>query len=191
MSTKLKAGTATSGAVIDADTTGILELQSGSTPTTAVTIDASQNVAFSKGFTVGVTAAPAFSAYANADLSIPNSSATKVLFQTEEWDTNNNFASSRFTPTVAGYYQFNAQISWSAANNSRNVIYLYRNGNIYKVGNDFSGNNNVSNCVSCIGYANGTTDYFEIYCIQLSGGSLTLANAAYNTWFTGAMIRSA
>lgn len=44
MSTKLKAGTATSGAVIDADTTGILELQSGSTPTTAITIDASQNV---------------------------------------------------------------------------------------------------------------------------------------------------
>ncbi|CAB5079617.1 Intramolecular chaperone auto-processing domain containing protein [uncultured Caudovirales phage] len=44
MSTKLKAGTATSGAVIDADTTGILEIQTGSTPTTAVTIDASQNV---------------------------------------------------------------------------------------------------------------------------------------------------
>jgi hypothetical protein len=44
MSTKLKAGTSTSGAVLDADTTGILELQSGSTPTTAVTINASQNV---------------------------------------------------------------------------------------------------------------------------------------------------
>jgi hypothetical protein len=43
MSTKLKAGTSTSGAVLDADTTGILELQTGSTPTTAVTIDASQN----------------------------------------------------------------------------------------------------------------------------------------------------
>ena len=44
MSTKLKAGTSTSGAVLDADTTGILELQTGSTPTTAVTIDTSQNV---------------------------------------------------------------------------------------------------------------------------------------------------
>ena len=44
MSTKLKAGTSTSGAVLDADTTGILELQSGSTPITAVTIDTSQNV---------------------------------------------------------------------------------------------------------------------------------------------------
>lgn len=44
MSTKLKAGTASSGAVLDADTAGILELQSGSTPTTAITIDTAQNV---------------------------------------------------------------------------------------------------------------------------------------------------
>jgi len=53
MSTKLKAGTSTSGAVIDADTTGILELQSGSTPTTAITVDASQNVTYSAGFSGG------------------------------------------------------------------------------------------------------------------------------------------
>jgi hypothetical protein len=44
MATTLNAGTATGGAVISADTTGILQLQSGPTPTTAVTIDASQNV---------------------------------------------------------------------------------------------------------------------------------------------------
>jgi hypothetical protein len=44
MSSKLKAGNATSGAIIDADTTGILEIQTGSTPTTAITVDASQNV---------------------------------------------------------------------------------------------------------------------------------------------------
>jgi len=44
MTTKLKAGTATSGAVLDADTTGILELQTGSTPTTAIIVDANQNV---------------------------------------------------------------------------------------------------------------------------------------------------
>jgi hypothetical protein len=44
MATTINAGTATSGAAISADATGILELQSGSTPTTAATIDASQNV---------------------------------------------------------------------------------------------------------------------------------------------------
>lgn len=55
MSTKLKAGTATSGAVIDADTSGILELQTGSTPTTAITIDASQNVGIGTGSPTGKT----------------------------------------------------------------------------------------------------------------------------------------
>jgi hypothetical protein len=44
MATTINAGNATSGAAISADTTGILALQSGSTPTTAVTIDASQRV---------------------------------------------------------------------------------------------------------------------------------------------------
>lgn len=46
MATTINAGTATSGAAISADTSGILQLQSGSTPTTAVTIDASQNSTF-------------------------------------------------------------------------------------------------------------------------------------------------
>jgi hypothetical protein len=44
MATTLNAGTASSGAAISADTTGILQLQSGSTPTTAVTINTSQQV---------------------------------------------------------------------------------------------------------------------------------------------------
>jgi len=56
MSTKLKAGTATSGAVIDADTSGILELQSGSTPTTAITVDASQGVNTSTNTYLATTA---------------------------------------------------------------------------------------------------------------------------------------
>ena len=46
MATTLNAGTATNGAAISADTSGILAFQSGSTPTTAVTIDASQNASF-------------------------------------------------------------------------------------------------------------------------------------------------
>ena len=50
MATTLNAGTATGGAAISADTTGILQLQSGSTPTTAVTIDASQNLQFNSGY---------------------------------------------------------------------------------------------------------------------------------------------
>jgi hypothetical protein len=44
MSSKLIAGNATNGSSLSADTTGILEIQTGSTSTTAITVDASQNV---------------------------------------------------------------------------------------------------------------------------------------------------
>ena len=44
MSSKLIAGNATNGSSLSADTTGILEIQTGATPTTAITVDASQNV---------------------------------------------------------------------------------------------------------------------------------------------------
>jgi Chaperone of endosialidase len=44
MSTTLSAGTATTGAALASDTSGVLQLQSGSTPTTAVTINTSQAV---------------------------------------------------------------------------------------------------------------------------------------------------
>ena len=56
MSTKLKAGTSTTGAVLDADTTGILEFQTGSTPTTAASIDTSANFQFNSGYGSVVTA---------------------------------------------------------------------------------------------------------------------------------------
>ena len=47
---------------------------------------------------------PAFSAYQSSAQTLSSNTATKLTFTTEEFDTNNNFASSTFTPTVAGYY---------------------------------------------------------------------------------------
>jgi len=49
---------------------------------------------------------PIFSAYSSAGQTVSNNTITKILFDTENFDSNSNFASSRFTPTVAGYYVF-------------------------------------------------------------------------------------
>ena len=68
---------------------------------------------------------PAFSAYANVATSLASGSPTKVLFQVEEFDTNANFASSRFTPTVAGYYQINAQVGFDGSVSTA-VLYIYK-----------------------------------------------------------------
>jgi len=71
MATTLNAGTATGGAAISADTTGVLALQSGSTPTTAVTIDTAQNVG------IGTTSPQAYSGY--TVLTIDNATNGGVL----------------------------------------------------------------------------------------------------------------
>ena len=55
---------------------------------------------------------PAFFAYNNADQSIAGSVSTKVTFNTEDYDSDNAFASNRFTvPTgEAGTYIFTAAV---------------------------------------------------------------------------------
>lgn len=142
---------------------------------------------------------PAFSAYANATLqTITSGSQQKVLFQTEEFDTNSNFASSRFTPTVEGYYQLNAEVRLDGASGTGEMmIILYKNGSEYKRGTNQSGTQIASNFwamqVSSVVYANGTGDYFEIYVQQGSGGSVsvTAVNNPAITWFNGCMLRGA
>ena len=142
---------------------------------------------------------PAFSAYAAAiTQTITSGTQQKVLFQTEEFDTNSNYASSRFTPTVAGYYQLNAEVRLDGATGTGEMmIILYKNGSEYKRGTNQSGTQIASNfwamTVSSIAYANGTGDYFEIYVQQGSGGSVTVTavNNTAITWFNGCMLRGA
>lgn len=142
---------------------------------------------------------PAFSAYADATgQTITSGSQQKVLFQTEEFDTDNCYANSRFTPNVEGYYQLNAQVRLDGASGTGEMmIVLYRNGSEYKRGTNQQGTQIAANFwamqVSSLAYADGIDDYFEIYVQQGSGGSLTVTavNAQAITWFNGCMVRGA
>jgi len=130
---------------------------------------------------------PAFSAYQSASTSLTTSVATKILFATEEFDTNSNFSSSRFTPTVAGYYQVSAcmGINTAAANLT---VWVYKNGAEYK-----STTNALSlyQCaISCLVYCNGSTDYLEIYGKQNGTTQGTGADPT-GTYFQAAMVRAA
>jgi hypothetical protein len=137
---------------------------------------------------------PAFSAYAGTSTNLTTGAETKVLFDTEEFDTNANFATSRFTPTVAGYYQINAciRIQGLLVGNTAYAI-LYKNGASYKVGQltlqGVAGNPTF--LVSTVVYLNGSTDYVEIYAFQNSGVTLTTQNAQSTTYFNGTFVRGA
>jgi len=133
---------------------------------------------------------PAFSAYySSATGPTIGTSATKVTYDTEEYDTNNNFASSTFTPTVAGYYQINAQLQ-PASTYCGGHIAIWKNGAVYKQGTFVNtaityGGFTVSSLVYC----NGTTDYIEIY------GAFTTSQALNGTikftWVNGFLARPA
>jgi hypothetical protein len=136
---------------------------------------------------------PAFSAYASSGTSTPNNTYTKISFQTEEFDTNNNFASSAFTPTVAGYYQINAAIGPPTFASGYHFPIIYKNGSAYKYGQlaYVASSINGQVVISSLVYCNGSTDYIEIYWYQSSGGTVTSGIGMPSTWFNGAMVRSA
>ena len=72
-----------------------------------------------------------FSVYlASNQTGIVDSVNTKVLFDTELFDTNNNFASNKYTAPVNGFYQINFYLECSSGNNNGVAAsgYLYKNG---------------------------------------------------------------
>jgi hypothetical protein len=139
---------------------------------------------------------PAFRAYVDSGQTISTDSQQKVTFGTETFDTNGNFSSSRFTPTIEGYYQLNATVRLSGNSGTGEcMIILYKNGSEYARGTNESGTEQGQNFwsmqVSDIAYANGSSDYFEIYIQQGSANNRTTTAGSTISYFSGSMIRGA
>ena len=177
-----------SSVVISGDTSGSITLAAPAVAgTNTATLPAATGTVMVSGNM------PAFSAYqATTGTSLSNGSATKVLFDTEIFDTNNNFASSRFTPTVAGYYQI--QGSWQPAS----APLVNMSCQIYKNGSAFVNGIYMTALVSyfqyyavALIYLNGTTDYVEFYAYNNSGGTVVTNTGTGATVFNGALVRTA
>lgn len=137
---------------------------------------------------------PAFSAVQSSAQALSSTTATKIQFQTEEFDTNNNFdnvTNYRFTPTVAGYYQVNACIA-AGATYTTGFVSVYKNGSSYKNGaGNYGSSSGTWNywSVSALVYCNGSTDYIEIYGTLTVGQNLSASSNA--TYFQAFLARAA
>ena len=134
---------------------------------------------------------PAFSAYQSAQQTLSANTYTKIQFQSKAFDTANCFDNStnyRFTPNVAGYYQLSASVTVSASACGI-ILQIYKNGSNFMRGLQLNSTTVGSSAAGGLVYANGSTDYFEIYAFfttgQVTGGDQT------GCFFTGAMIRAA
>lgn len=169
------------------DTSGSVVLQapavSGSTTITMAAQSGTLNVA-----------GPAFSAYLSTNQSIGGGN-TKIAFDTEVFDTNSNFNTSnyRFTPTVAGYYQFNTAVV-SPGNLPLGCAQVWKNGgspaSCQIQGYQNGASTNAYTCATAgMFYMNGTTDYVEVYLYV--GSSATVSSNSNTTTFTGCLLRAA
>ena len=160
-----------------------------------LTADSTQSLGI-KWAAAASSSGPAFSAYRNASQTLTSGTWVKVQFEVEDFDTDScydNATNYRFTPNKSGYYQFNynAQAESGFATNTA----LYKNGAVYHYGfksNPGSSQNNHGNG-AFIAYANGTTDYFEVYINPGSGyGGTAVVNWGTDrrSAFSGVWIRS-
>jgi hypothetical protein len=137
---------------------------------------------------------PAFSAYNTSNQSVTSSTLTKITFQTEVFDTNNNFASSTFTPTVAGYYQINGLLRAVGTAITSSFVAIYKNGSIYSYASVLDGVSATSSqlVASEVIYMNGSTDYLELYgFIVATSPAFGYVTTGINCRFSGSMVRGA
>jgi hypothetical protein len=139
---------------------------------------------------------PAFSVYRDGNQNVSDTTVTKIQFNVEDFDTNSNFDSTtnyRFTPTVAGYYQINLQLTLD--NNGSGAYYeayIYKNGSVYKVASATGQTlNSIAINLSEIISFNGTTDYVEGFGLVSGTYLYFVGNTSSKTRFSGALIRTA
>ena len=128
---------------------------------------------------------PAFSAYLSANQTVTTSTFVKVLLDAENFDTNNNFSSSRFTPTIAGYYQISAGLRVPTV--STPICVIYKNGSAYARGS-YLATDGYNSVASALVYCNGSTDYIELYGYT---NATTFAGIQSETFMSGVLVRTA
>ena len=142
---------------------------------------------------IGGDNTPAFFAYKTSSTqSISSGAITKVTFDTELYDTDSDFASSRFTPTTAGKYFVSASILCQAnAETVRYVnMFIRKNGSTnfatFSPENPDNNFNGAGVSASVTYDMNGSSDYIEVFA-QIQGTSpyVAYSNNGSSTYFQG------
>ena len=176
--------TTTSGLTQSADNSGVLQLASGTG--NLVTVPSVTGTAMVSGNM------PTFYAYkSGGNQSVTAGVWTVVTLQSEVWDTASCFASNKFTPNVAGYYQVNGSIAFDGyATDNRAIISFWKNGSEYSRCQDMSMTNLYGMQGSSLIYCNGTTDYVELRTYLGTNGTV-LSATQENTFMNGCLVRAA
>jgi hypothetical protein len=136
----------------------------------------------------GVAMIPAFSVHKNGvqQTGITSATMVKATWSTEAVDNNNNFASNKFTPTIAGTYMFSAALRINgAATLGEYLTVIYKNGS--EIIRAALATATGQACPFATGFANanGTTDFFEVFAYQGTGSTGSIDGFSSMSFFSG------
>ena len=144
----------------------------------------------------GGTNTPNFRVTLSSNQSISDETNTKVAFDTEDYDSNNAFASNKFTVPSgqAGLYFLSSKVVFDWTSSGRILefrSFIYKNGSSiseqktnYETGSGAQGGKDQTAQLTGV-YNLAVSDYIEIYAYVDYGGSVTIQSGATMTEFCG------
>jgi len=139
--------------------------------------------------TAGGTNTPAFHVYESSAQTVTANTYTKVTLDEELYDTDNNFASDRFTPTTAGKYFIYGNIHLDGTSYPTYLeTAIYKNGSI--IARNFTGQSSGTvygnKFISTTVDMNGSSDYVELYGkVNYASGSNYFVGGQKDKFFGG------
>lgn len=147
------------------------------------------NLEFGSGKTA-VKVSHKFRAYRNSAQNTSGGSYAKINFDSENFDTGNNFDSStnyRFTAPVAGFYQFSGAVNLPTGGTTILILTLYKNGVEVSRGNQIANTatTNSNGAVVTDLLQLSSSDYVEayVYC----NGTVAITTGSVYTYMSGCL----
>lgn len=130
-----------------------------------------------------------FSVYRNSAATTGSLSDAKLTFDTELFDTNNNFASGTYTAPVAGFYFVNACVTLGS-NAVYVFVHLYKNGVFYKkIAGDSTGSGNAAwSSTGSTLLQLAASDTLEIYTQSNGAATIAVGTGPISTYFEGHLV---
>jgi len=135
---------------------------------------------------------PAFQATVNAAQTLSTGTATKMEFNTENFDSDGKYDPStnyRFTPTIAGKYLIHGRIGWAdepIEDKSQNTQ-IFKNGSlVFQANRRTAASTGRDATVACVAIVDlDADDYVEVYGYHNSGSNADTLNSTTSCIFEG------
>ena len=137
----------------------------------------------------GIKSTPSFQATVNAAQTIATGTATKINFNTENFDTDGTYdvSSYRFTPAVAGKYLIHGRIGWAdePVEDKSQETRIFKNGSLlFQANRRTAASTGRDATVACIAIVDlGASDYVEIFGYHNSGSDADTLNSTTSCIF--------